>query len=293
MKKTNLFGSLLTVIWGCSNSPAEPIAEPKIGATTLAASASSTTATAVPGYVHTLSASRFTIGESVFQEVNLPTMHRWRGSLGAFGLDPSNGLAMGILDKGSPRGPYMLEPATQGALVKAYFVDAGVPSDQVDAAVKTTWHVQGGGAMGVPLSSQPVQANSINSILTRSTQGISVVESYAEARMTAAGTVDWEAVFWPAVDGAVVQAAVSLQAQLVDADRYAAYVAQLPAPVVRKVGVVIHHTMPTMHGAPTAYVSFDAVIDAASTAAARHFDRNGVEFRLPQEVSAPATPRTP
>jgi hypothetical protein len=67
-------------------------------------------------------------------------------------------------------------------------------------------------------------------------------------------------------------------------------VSNLPTASVRKeVGVVIHHSSPAVHSTPTAYVSYDAVVDTGPDATVRHFDANGVEFKLPQEQPSPAS----
>jgi hypothetical protein len=65
------------------------------------------------------------------------------------------------------------------------------------------------------------------------------------------------------------------------ASAHAAYVAKLPGKIRNDVGVVIHHTDAWIHAPPTAYVAYDAVVGTDPHAAARHFDVNGQEFRLP------------
>jgi hypothetical protein len=87
---------------------------------------------------------------------------------------------------------------------------------------------------------------------------------------------------------------------MADPVQHAAYIAALPGPVLRDVGVVIHHTDASIHAAPTAFVSYDAVIGSLDSGvqsgahpAARHFDVKGVEFQLPQENSSTAIAQTP
>lgn len=271
----------------CSTSVPEP--NVTVSQTVKPASQTSPSGT-VAGYVHTLAASRFQIGTAVYLETNDATIQRWRGSLGAFALDPTNGASMALLDASSPKGPYILDDATQAAQVQAYFVGAGIPADQV-AAVKATYTVAGGGQMGAP-ETQPIQLQSINSVLARSINGIPVVESYAAARMTTAGDVDWEAVFWPPIDSAVVEKAVALAAKMADPTAHAAYVGKLGATIYHDGGVVIHHSTPAIHSTPVAFVSYDATTDSDSMAADRHFDENGVAFALPQETLQSAVPST-
>jgi len=263
---------------GCSTAAPQPSG--KVGAQSafhLAATptggADASAGGVLPGYVHTLAASKFKIGGAATLEVNIPTLQRWRGPLGAFAVDPTTGSSRGSLDATASRGPYILDAASQGAMVKDYFVTAGLPEDQV-AGVGATYETRGGGKMGQPVS-----------------QSLQLYESYAAARMTTAGDVDWEAVFWPPIDMGVVNAAVTLANQMADSVQHGAFVAKLPGGVVRDLGVVIHHTMPALHSAPVAFVSYDVTIGPDTTAAERHFDSNGVEFRLAQEQSTAAVAR--
>ena len=243
------------------------------------------TAAAVPiaGYSHDLSRSHFKIGQGPSQELNTPTLQRWRGSLGAFAHDPTNNWSMAVLNANSPTGPYILDAETQNKMVKDYFVGAGLPADQI-AAVATTFHYRG--AIGNNASSAPV-LDSLNSIVTRSIQGIPVEESVAWAKMTTAGDVDMETVFWPPIASSVVSQAVDLAANMADAARHSAYLTKLPR-IFKERGVVIHHSDPSVHAAPIAYAAFDATIDAAGTAAMHHFDSSGVEFRLAHEQATGA-----
>jgi hypothetical protein len=209
----------------------------------------------------------------------------WHGSLGSFVVDPTNNAAHAGLAAASPTGPYILDEATHAARVKAYFVGAGLPADQIGEVQATYQSGLMGGSMTTPGGTPVVE--SINSILRRRVSGILIVESEAWAKMTTAGDVDMEYVFWPPIDMAVVNQAVALAGHMADASAHAAYVAKLPGTVRNDVGVVIHHTDAGIHASPTAYVAYDAVIGTDPHAAARHFDGNGQEFRLPQEQAAP------
>jgi hypothetical protein len=245
-----------------------------------------TTATAVPivGYIHDLSRSRFRIGQATTLEVDLPTMQRWRGSFGAFAVDPTNNAANAIPNADSPTGPYLLDVQTHNQMVKDYFISAGLPADQV-AEVQTIYIATGSGSGDS--STRPV-LHSINSILRRAILGVRVIESIAWAKLTTTGDVDWESVFWPPIDAAVASSAAAFAASLADSTKHAAFLAKLPGKIYKEGGIVIHHTDPSIHAAPRAYVSFDAQTEARLSAAMRHFDVNGVEFRLPQEQAAQA-----
>jgi hypothetical protein len=243
----------------------------------------------VPGYIHDLSRSRFKIGQQATVELDSPQFRRWRGSLGAWATDPTNNWSMGLLDATAPTGPYILDEAVHGARVKQYFIDSGLPADQVRDVRATFEGVSGGLADGAAASA-PVRLHSINSILTRSVKGVPVIESVAWAKMTTAGEVDMESVFWPAIDSGVADRAAAFQRAMADKDAHAAYLAKLPGTVYRDGGVVIHHTDPSIHATPTAFVSYDVTLSAGGHAAMRHFDESGVEFRLPQEMPVPAAP---
>lgn len=234
----------------------------------------------MPGYAHSLARSRFKIGQGPSLEVNTPTLQRWRGTLGSIAFDPTNSWSMAILNADAPAGPYILDETTHNDRVKAYFLAAGIPLDQI-GSVQTTYQAHVTGTRGA--NSGP-QLDSITSILRRVVHGIPVPESVAWAKMTTDGNVDAECVFWPPIDSSTLQNAVNLAAKVADQGGHAALVARLP-PIVREIGVVIHHTDPSMHSTPTAYAAFDAVVGSVQVEAPRHFDSNGTEFRLPHELS--------
>ena len=267
-----LLGTIVFTACG-SHSVDEPVGRLQAGVTT---------ASTLAGYVHSIDRSRFRIGQGTTLEVNAPTLRRWRGSLGTFAVDPTNGWSMGDLNADAPRGPYILDDTAQGTHVKAYFVAAGLPIDQV-AWVGATYNVEGGGAVSDPASGI-AHLESINSILRRSINGIKIIESVAWAKMTTAGDVDAEYVFWPPIDMSVVNAATAFAATIGDAAAHTAFISRLPGVVQRDDGVVIHHTSPVVHAAATAYVAYDVVLGTTPTTE-RHFDVTGLEFRLPQEMT--------
>jgi hypothetical protein len=242
----------------------------------------------VPGYVHDLSRSHFRIGQNVSLEVATP-IQRWHGTLGTFGIDTTTNMVYASLDAQTSTGPYILDEATHATRVEAYFVGAGLPADQV-GNIEATYM---SGAMGGSVLASDVtpQLESINTILRRRVSGVPVIESEAWAKMTTAGDVDMEYVFWPPIDQSIVTQAVAFASAMSDPGAHSTFIAKLPGGVAyADVGVVIHHTSPAVHAAPVAYVAYDAVVDAGHGAAARHFDVNGAEFRLPQEQPTPRRP---
>jgi hypothetical protein len=244
----------------------------------------------VTGYVHSLAVSKFRIGDAPSLELNTSAIQRWRGSLGAFAVFP-NGFAQGVLDATTTRGPYILDTDTHNMMVRNYFLNAGVPSDQVASAL-TSYVSGGGGAMG-PSNSSASPLQRLITTISRTINGIPVMDSWAAASMRLTGDVDWESVFWPPVSKAVAEAATALATSLADSSTHAKFIAALPDVVREERGVVIHHTrLESSSAAPTAYVSFDVFLGSDLTRGERHFDANGVEFKLPQEVATnPATQR--
>jgi len=285
MMKVNLL-RLAPCILGLLFAAIDPAsAQPDSGTTPTTNSGAAGKGSAAAGYVHDLTRSQFKIGPNPTIEIDEPTLRRWRGSSGAWAIDPTNGRSMGILDAGAPHGPYILDEAVQGERVKAYFIKAGLPADQIQD-VRATYEVRGGGPTRNAVST-PLQLHSINSILIRTVSGIRVAESVAWAKMTMSGDVDMEYVFWPSIDQETINRAISFKRRLSDNVGHGNYLASLPGAVYRDVGVVIHHTDPSVHAAPTSYVSYDVTTSPEGYAAMRHFDENGNEFRLPQEQSTP------
>ena len=241
---------------------------------------------AYPGFVHEVSRSRFKIGSAPMLEVDTPKFRRWRGDLGAWAIDLTNGWSMGIVNADTPTGPYDLDEVAHGQQVRAYFVAAGLPEDQI-RDVRTTYQVGGGGPVE---ESSSVTLQSINSILTRSLEGVPVIESVAWAKMNRAGEVEMEYVFWPPIDKEVVARAAKFARKMADSEERAAFLAKLPGVLYKDAGVVIHHTDPSVHAPPTAYVSYDVTLAPEDYAAMRHFDIDGHEFRMPQELLHPGDP---
>ncbi len=274
-------GTMFIVVACSSGRVAEPTRQIDQAATAADAAPSF-----LAGYTHTLNASRFKIGANPSLELNTPQMQRWRGSLGAFAIDPGNGSACGLLDARSPRGPYELDEATHAANVKAYFGTAGVPAEQI-GEVQATYQSAIMGGSTADAGPSPFQLESISSILRRRVSGVLVVESEAWAKMTTNGDVDMECVFWPPLDKSVVQNAVAWAKTMTDAPTHAAFLAKISsnASIQSDVGVVIHHTDMSVHSPATAFSSYDVVLGTEPGGGTRHFDQTGQEFRLPQELS--------
>ncbi len=239
-------------------------------------------ASVVGGYVLDVGHSKVRIGANPALEISAPQIQRWRGDLGAFATDPTNGWSMGMINARTSQGPYVLDAKTQATMVTAYFAAAGLPQDQV-GAVETMFEATAGGPMVGAKGHRGMSLHSLNTILRRKVRGVRVADSMAWAKMTVTGETDTEEVFWPPLSLDVVNAAAAFLAQMANPSAHAAYLAKLPGAVYQDVGVVIHHTGPATHSAALAFVSYDASLSPAAEVPVRHFDVNGVEFRLPDE----------
>jgi hypothetical protein len=279
-------GSMALAV-ACSSSRAPELAHE----VSQAATAADAAASVLPGYSHTLATSRFKIGTNPTLELNTPQMQRWRGSLGAFAIDPGNGSACGLLDAKSPKGPYEVDETTHGNNVKSYFVAAGVPADQIGEIQATYQSAVMGGSM-IDAGPTPFVLESISSILRRRISGVLVAESEAWAKITTSGDVDMECVFWPPLDRSVIDTAVAWAKTMTDGPTHSSFLSRISsdaAAVKRDDGVVIHHTDMFVHSPAKAFVSYDVVLGTDPGSPTRHFDQNGQEFQLPHQQSpAPA-----
>jgi hypothetical protein len=133
-----------------------------------------------------------------------------------------------------------------------------------------------------------------SSILTRTVSGIPVIESHAWARFDGGGNVVAENVYWPAFDAGVVSDAVGLSQALSRSPQASAtYLAKLPLPegMASSGRVVIHHSSEFVRSSFESYACYDVLfVPSGGGGYERHFDINGVELRLPQELRAANPP---
>jgi hypothetical protein len=282
MRRTLRFvGPLCALFLGaCQTSPAEK-AEGQPGAA-VGAVALGRTATTIPGFNHTTSTTKFQTGGGV-SVVVASDRTRWVGSNGTFAVDNANGRAAGVMNAGVPFSPYAGTIAAHEALVQNYFLGAGLPAAQV-GGIHT--NVIGTGD-GVPGPSEVPTQFAFSSVITRAVNGIPVAESHAWARLDAGGGVVAESVYWPALDASVISDAAAIAKTIASPTEAAAYFAKLPVAsnAAAAGSVVIHHSSAYVEDTFQEIACFD-VWQAASGGSGwtRHFDKNGTEIRLPQEL---------
>ena len=252
---------------------------------------------AIPGYRHTVEQSRFFAGEqhARIERIAENDLVKYRGAGGVLVTDEKTGLTMavqsGTRDKAAapvklrkPAPP--MDPDVHNRRVLDYFMQAGLPRDQVERTHANTY-LSASGPASKAISVQP-HVDGYATIVSRKAAGYRVVDSVAWARMDEKGHVVSEWVYWPPIPAGVVADARRLDARINGRDR-PAFLAKIGA--AQKAGqVVIRHASPFADGEFKAFASYDVVEQTQSdgkrgtAATIRHFDVDGRELRLPQEM---------
>jgi hypothetical protein len=250
-----------------------------------------------PGYLHTAEKSRFfpDAERARLQAVDARGFATYRGADGVLVTDARTGLTFAVpsnsRDKASAAASVSdvvapLSAAEHDRRVLDYFVQAGLPRDQVDHVHANTY-LSASGPTSRATAIQP-RVDGYASIVSRQVGGFLVVDSTAWARMDADGRVVGEWVYWPAIPAAAIADARRLD-QGVKGQGRVAYLAKL-ASAQKEGRVVIRHSSPFSGGDFRAFASYDVTerVGAADRGRAsfyvRHFDADGREFRLPQEL---------
>ena len=252
----------------------------------------------IPGYRHSAEKSRFLAGESLARitPVEENGFLKYRAANGVLAMDQRTGLTFAVQsisqDKSSrarlASGPSMPVPNAEehNRRVVDYFLQSGVPRDQL-GGVHANTYLSSAGPTNQASFMRP-RVDGYASILSRNAAGFVVVDSTAWARMDAKGRVIDEWVYWPPISSKVMDDAHRLNERLNGADR-GAYLSKLAS--TQKTGrVVIRHSSPFAGGDFQAYASYDVTerTESAERSRAsvyvRHFDLDGREFRLPQEM---------
>jgi hypothetical protein len=285
------------LLLACNNTTPEEIPRVRSVPLHVSSAAGAEKGSEVPGYVHTLSVSRFKPGGTI-TTVSEMGWNKEVGSEGVFATDELTGAVRASLNGNAPTAtiPALTsDPNVHNQAVLSYFLGCGLPQDQV-AEVHPMAEMEASGAVGDPSPAQP-RFVSYFSRLERQIQGVPVIESFAWARVNKNGDVTAEAVYWPPISNSVVQAARDLMA--IDAD-------QTRGPALRKLlpagssggRVVIHHSSSASHVAFAAFASYDVQwIDSRSVgknhrARIRSFDANGTELNAYTSTNA-NPPRRP
>jgi hypothetical protein len=284
-----LFATLVSSA-ACSTSEPSGIAEENQSLVTAAPAATDV----VPGYKHALARSKFALGNGPVEKDEFG-MHKVIGATGVFATR-SSGLVTALANADAPARakPTAGDAAAHNAAVRAYFVGAGIPEDQIDS-------VQDFEVVGAPASDKagrPLQGTVAYrySMIKRRIDGIPVPDSFAWAQVNADGVVVEEQVFWPDIPRSTVNRAKSFQAGVQQAADQAAYHAKLP-PRRAALGVAIRHSPGEWDKGFEAKAVYDIVNDAKSLPATVHFDEQATPvafaFEAPEAWgAAPPQPAT-
>jgi len=246
-------------------------------------SAVSATGAAVAGYQHHVAKSKFSVGADPL-ELDEFGMHKVVGASGVFATRKT-GLVTALANAEAParkRGPIASAEAHDRA-VRAYFVQAGVPADQIES-------VQQFEVVGAPTGPEGKAdfhgtVEYRYSMLKRSIRGVSVPDSFAWARVNEDGDVVEEQVYWPAIPQSVVDVGLGLSLKLRDASVAEKLEAALPKH--RKgAGLVIHHSPGEWEGPFVAVATYDALQDRESFRAVIHANEAGAAVTLPYEAES-------
>lgn len=259
------------LIVGCVSSPDEPLSQARAP---LAPSGS------LAGFSHPFSKSHFALGSPSSYKTEFG-MQKVVGPWGVFATHSSTGMVLALPNADAPSRaapPFPGGSEAQNAAVKAYFLSAGLPADQIQG-VRTMglMTASGYGASEEPPAFHPVTSDSF---ISRQYAGIQVIDSYVWARMNDSSEVVTESVYWPEIPATVLNEANAFAKSLSDEVWKKAFLAKLPPP--RNGQLVIHHTPGTWNKAFSAAVSYD--VPAGSGGRMLHFDQNGMAFGLPDEL---------
>jgi len=222
------------------------------------------------------------------------------GAQGVFAVDDVTGAAWGVMNADAPalKVPAFSNVAGEHTeIAMRYFLEAGLPKDQVGGAHVTTL-MRGGGAKAAGASGMQVQFVGYSTVLERVVAGVPVADSFAWASFNQKKETTAEAVYWPAITAAVVADARELWAKLSDPEREKAFRASLK---VQGLGdspgkVVIRHSNATDRGRFVAFASYDVLVTpppGKGRGRILHFDSRGEErFLAPAPVASKRAPRS-
>jgi hypothetical protein len=177
------------------------------------------------GAAYDITKSRFAFG-STPTDGDASGFVRWVGVDGVVAIEQSGG-ELGILNAGAPEASlpdWSADTTLLTSHVTAYFATFGVSSCQIGGAQVNS----GSGGRTIAL--------------TRSVDGINVVESLANARFDSQDQSTSEGFYWPTIPADVVTGARAFQAMLAAPTELAAYKAKLPADAQGDGLVNLHHT---------------------------------------------------
>ncbi|MBS2013608.1 MAG: hypothetical protein JST00_12010 [Deltaproteobacteria bacterium] len=278
---------LATLTFGCAAAPAEPSPVP---APTGEVSEKLAIADGVPGYKHMAARSRFAIGKAPVQRSE-HGLEKLVGTDGVISTRPRTGLVVAMPNANAPsrRKPPIPGADAHNAAVRAYFVAAGLPQDQILGV--ETYPAMSAGGPGDKLDVTQGTLDHYYSVVTRQVHGVKVLDSFAWARINADGEVVSESVYWPPLPNSVAADAVAFRAKLDNPTARAALVAKL-ANVIESPDegtLFIRHTPGEWDGPFAAAASYDLVKEKRIV----HVRADGGELELPHENARVTTPSSP
>ena len=251
------------------------------------------------GYQHGVKKSRFVMGKQT-RIVNERGWSKVVGTEGTFATSLSNGVIVATPNAHARDGQSparLMDPARHNREVLKYFIDAGLPADQL-GGIHTTTRLSSKGQRGELRASFP-KIDSYTSVVERRIGGFNVPDSVAWAEMNGDGKVVSEGVYWPAIPAKALADARRIAQVLSSRSERPQFLSRLPGDLPPG-QIVIRHSSASMQQGPfEAFASYDVVERRESAEAAvsvtpshpalastvvRHFDVDGAERRLPQEA---------
>jgi hypothetical protein len=243
------------------------------------AGASSLTSTVSPivGYVHSQSSSHFDVGSGI-SSLSDGGFQKVIGSNGVFAVDMVTGWALSIPNGDAPittRPPLTGTADDHNRAALAYFASVGIPQDQVSGVHANT--LMAGGMPANSTTRVPDHLKAYYSVLERTVDGLSVVESKAWVRFNVDGSVVEESVFWPELPGSIHGDILAMKTAVVDGlpNRLKSPTAVLN---YRSGRIQIHHSQAWDHRSFAAIVTYDVMPVNTHRARTHHFDVNGNEI---------------
>jgi hypothetical protein len=280
----------MAISYGCGTNPEEVSgsAPSRVKVSTRLPTPSSSS---LPGYAHLLSNSHFAMGTSPVARTEYG-MDKIVGSEGTFATFPITQMVLAVPNADAPSKQVARYPGAgsdHNAAVLAYFVGAGLPQNQV-GPIEVHSRVRGSIQTSGSLSTSTPELVAYTSYVTRQVGGVQIADSYAWARLNANGDVVTESVYWPEIQGSVVDDATAFSAVLADPAATASFYASLPSDVLAKTGTLyVHHTPGNWNGAFEAVTTFDMVEPSGRV---RHFTQAATEYQLASEAPNAYGPAT-
>jgi hypothetical protein len=293
MPKTIVSSSALLLALGLSLSCEQHGGERSKGQQTESQALAATPKTAGAAFRHLRSASRFNVGKDA-REVREAGFTKTVGSEGVFATHDTTGAVYSVPNAtaSAARARPLSDPKAHTEQVLAYFKGSGVPQDEIGGTHITTAMAAEGTAGEAPHQVKP-RLVGYYTHLDRVIDGIPVVGSMAWARLSDAGEVVEESVYWPAISSNTVAGARALAAIAADPAKEAslrsAITRNAPDAAGLKGRVIIKHT--PGHESPEfveAAVYDVEITNIGGKGATVHksFDIVGKQVRLPHERRA-------